>query len=156
MPTQVVHVNFARKLERERDEAREKLRMTNIESNARQEISSALKERDEAREKYDLESVEHMLAINKICGERDEARRESIQNLNGGIKKMNHDSILFIYTKEGKVACFEAEEIRGKEIQMSMQGWTHTATINPARWIEAMANGNTDPSDMLDELQMIL
>jgi chromosome segregation ATPase len=30
-------------------------------------------ERDEAREKYDLEAVEHMLAINKICNERDEA-----------------------------------------------------------------------------------
>ena len=62
-----------RKLEQERDEAREKLRMANIESNARQEIVSALKERDEAREKYDLEAVEHMLAINKICNERDEA-----------------------------------------------------------------------------------
>lgn len=32
-------------------------------------------------------------------------------------------------------------------------GWSHTATIDPARWIEAMANGNTNPSDMLDELQ---
>ena len=31
-------------------------------------------ERDEAREKYDLEAVENMLAINKICHERDEAR----------------------------------------------------------------------------------
>ena len=146
------------RLERERDEAREKLRMTNIESNARQEIASALKERDEAREawyvmqssfersrdeveklirerddardvlegislylssgigdenttaqqykerildgvkhlaghaweerckfererdeareKYDLEAVENMLAVNKICHERDEARGE--------------------------------------------------------------------------------
>lgn len=33
-------------------------------------------ERDEAREKYDLEAVENMLAINKICHERDEARGE--------------------------------------------------------------------------------
>jgi hypothetical protein len=32
-------------------------------------------------------------------------------------------------------------------------GWRHTATIDPARWIEAMANGNTEPSDMLDELR---
>ena len=39
----------ARRFVRERDEAREKLRMANIESNARQEIASALKERDEAR-----------------------------------------------------------------------------------------------------------
>ena len=38
----------------ERDEAREKLRMANIETNARQEIANALKERDEAREEIVL------------------------------------------------------------------------------------------------------
>jgi hypothetical protein len=32
------------------------------------------RERDEAREKFDIEATEHMLAINKVCGERDEAR----------------------------------------------------------------------------------
>ena len=35
------------------------------------------KERDEAREKYATEATEHMLAINKICNERDEAREEA-------------------------------------------------------------------------------
>ena len=34
------------------------------------------KERDEAREKYATEATEHMLAINKLCNERDEAREE--------------------------------------------------------------------------------
>ena len=32
------------------------------------------RERDEAREEYATEATEHMLAINKICNERDEAR----------------------------------------------------------------------------------
>jgi len=32
------------------------------------------RERDEAREKYDDLATEHMLAINRICNERDEAR----------------------------------------------------------------------------------
>jgi len=32
------------------------------------------RERDQAREKYDNEATEHMLAINRICNERDEAR----------------------------------------------------------------------------------
>jgi hypothetical protein len=32
------------------------------------------RERDEAREKFDIEATEHMLAVNKLCGERDEAR----------------------------------------------------------------------------------
>jgi hypothetical protein len=31
------------------------------------------RERDEAREKYDILATEHMLAINKLCNERDEA-----------------------------------------------------------------------------------
>jgi hypothetical protein len=31
------------------------------------------RERDAALEKFDIEATEHMLAINKVCGERDEA-----------------------------------------------------------------------------------
>ena len=34
------------------------------------------RERDEAREKYATEATEHMLAVNKLCNERDEAREE--------------------------------------------------------------------------------
>ena len=34
------------------------------------------RERDEAREKYATEATEHMLAINKVCNERDEAVEE--------------------------------------------------------------------------------
>jgi hypothetical protein len=39
-------------------------------------LANALKERDEAREKYATEATEHMLNVNKLCGERDEAREE--------------------------------------------------------------------------------
>jgi len=39
-------------------------------------LANALKERDEAREKYATEATEHMLAVNKLCNERDEAREE--------------------------------------------------------------------------------
>jgi hypothetical protein len=35
------------------------------------------RERDEARQKYDNLAAEHMLVVNKICGERDEAREEN-------------------------------------------------------------------------------
>jgi hypothetical protein len=38
------------------------------------EVLKIKRERDEAREKYDLEATEHMLAINKICNERDKIR----------------------------------------------------------------------------------
>lgn len=58
---------------------------------------------------------------------------------------------IFIYAKEGKVKCLTPDEARGEKL--TSEGWTHTATIDPARWIEAMANGQRDPSDMLDEIQ---
>lgn len=58
---------------------------------------------------------------------------------------------LFIYAKEGKVKCLTPYEASGEKL--TSEGWTHTATIDPARWIEAMANGYRNPSDMLDEIQ---
>lgn len=61
---------------------------------------------------------------------------------------------LFVWAKAGRIRCLSPDEIRGCEDIWRRDGWRHTATIDSARWIEAMANGNTDPSDMLDELQM--
>lgn len=58
---------------------------------------------------------------------------------------------LFIYAKEGRIKCLTVDEAH--EEKLTSEGWSHTATINPTSWIEAMANGNQDPSDMLDELQ---
>jgi hypothetical protein len=34
------------------------------------------RERDEAREKYDTLATEHMLAVNKLCEDRDKALKE--------------------------------------------------------------------------------
>lgn len=64
--------------------------------------------------------------------------------------------LLFVYALNGVVKCFSPEEIRPIESVMQNIGWKHTATIDPARWIELMANGNADPSDMLDELHFCL
>ena len=58
---------------------------------------------------------------------------------------------LFIYAKEGRIKCLTVDEAH--EEKLTREGWMHTATIDPARWIEAMANGDQDTSDMLDELQ---
>jgi hypothetical protein len=63
------------------------------------------------------------------------------------------DRILFVYSFEGIIKCFSSNEIIPLEAEMLKNGWKHTATIDPARWIEEMANGYNDPSDMLDELQ---
>jgi hypothetical protein len=37
------------------------------------------RERDEAREKYATEATEHMLAVNKLANERDEARQSTLR-----------------------------------------------------------------------------
>jgi hypothetical protein len=59
--------------------------------------------------------------------------------------------ILYIYVLNGVIKCLSADEIQEKELLAAR--WKHTATIDPALWIEAMANGHQEPSDMLDELQ---
>jgi hypothetical protein len=74
----------ARQLERERDEAREKLdeemkwhHRTHTELVQTQcKILDMQMGRDEIQEKYDKLATEHMLVVNKLCEERDEAREE--------------------------------------------------------------------------------
>ena len=60
---------------------------------------------------------------------------------------------LFVWSKDGAVRCFSPDEIGpvGTEAWRAAGG-KHTATIDPARFIETMANGRMDCSDMLDEL----
>ena len=54
----------------ERDDAREKA------ERYRREANKFMLQRDEAKDKYATEATEHMLAVNKVCNERDEAREE--------------------------------------------------------------------------------
>jgi len=63
--------------------------------------------------------------------------------------------MLFIYSLNGLIKCLSEEELRPVESQMLHDGWKHTATIDPARWIESMANWHEDPSDMLDQIQFV-
>ena len=84
MPTQVVHVNFARKLERERDGAREQIevcrgiieRTVIARNSALSDLTELERERDEAREA--LASREVVIAqqnvITDLILERDQSR----------------------------------------------------------------------------------
>ena len=73
-PTAPVPAEFARKLERERDEARESLKHIgeygteeiNAAVELRQKLASALVERDEAREKYTTLLTDNMLDVHKL------------------------------------------------------------------------------------------
>ena len=68
-----------------------------------------------------------------------------------GLIELNR--MLFIYSLNGRIKCLSLEEVT--EAGLVAAGWKRTATIDPARWIEEMANGHQEPSDMLDELQFI-
>lgn len=107
IPHEVVESNFARKLERERDEALMDRNNGDIATMTINHYERLIKERDEARkerdqlkqllaadsenvdaylgvcierdevqQKYDNLATEHMLVINKLCEERDEAREQ--------------------------------------------------------------------------------
>jgi hypothetical protein len=74
-------IKTGKRLERERDEAREKIERQADIGCAFQKTNPAMcgrykQERDESQEKYATEATEHMLAVNKLCNERDEAREE--------------------------------------------------------------------------------
>ena len=67
----VIAQGKVREANKERDEAREKAERYRLEANA------MMLQRDEARERYATEATEHMLSINRICNERDEAVEEA-------------------------------------------------------------------------------
>jgi chromosome segregation ATPase len=81
----VIHWQIgAAKMERERDDAREKLEnemkwhhRTHTELVQTQcKLLDMQMGRDEVQEKYDNLATEHMLVVNKLCEERDEAREQ--------------------------------------------------------------------------------
>lgn len=101
-------LNHARNLERERDEAREALASREVVMAQQNVITDLLLERDEAREKYATEATEHMLAVNKLCGERDEAQDYSKDIWK--ILQHSQDEVLRLTFKN-------------RELSQSIEGW---------------------------------
>jgi len=66
-------IQFARKLEQERDDAlKESLEQARLLGISGERECRIIAERDEAKRKYDTLAVENMLEVNKICNQRDE------------------------------------------------------------------------------------
>ena len=106
-----VPAEFARKLERERDEA-----LAGRQSYKQLAVKHA-QERDDAREKYATEATEHMLAINKICNERDEARAVAGAMADIAFK---HLTSLLASTPHSKNAAHDAET---QEVIAAIKRW---------------------------------
>jgi len=67
-------IQFARKLEQERDDAlKESLEQARLLGISGERECRLIAERDEAKRKYDTLAVENMLEVNKICNQRDAA-----------------------------------------------------------------------------------
>ena len=69
------------------------------------------------------------------------------------MNESQYNRTLFVYVLNDVVKCFSADEIRGIEPAMLDIGWKHTATIDPARWIEALCNGYYNDKKMIEELR---
>ena len=54
-------------------------RLTALELHSTSELARLEQERNEAQDKYATEATEHMLAVNKLCGERDDALSQIVQ-----------------------------------------------------------------------------
>jgi len=71
---ELIEAEASRKLERERDEAQiECLEQERLLGMSSEREAKLISERDEARKKYDNLATEHMLVVNKLCKERDDA-----------------------------------------------------------------------------------
>ena len=68
------------------------------------------------------------------------------------IDRESHARTLFVYARRRKIVCLSAEEVRRARF-LSRKEWKHTATLDPALWIEALVNGKLDVEETLRELR---
>jgi hypothetical protein len=69
------------------------------------------RERDEAMEKHATEATEHMLAINKICNQRDEAIT-TIEDAKRALKATDYEGILLAAMRVKEERDQAVEEVR--------------------------------------------
>ena len=58
-----------------------------------------------------------------------------------------------VFTRQGYVKLLNADPHSDDPIPLPSEGWEYVRDINAVEFIEGMANGYRDPSDLLDELQ---
>jgi uncharacterized coiled-coil DUF342 family protein len=132
---------LAAKLKEERDEALEEIKRLRLYAQKEDihhdrmigELERVYAERDEAREKYDAEATEHMLAINKVCGERDEARAQA-KKLEGAYEDATN------YYARWSELIEERDEARGEAVRFRSLYYTQLGIDGSASWFPWEAN----------------
>ena len=62
--------------------------------------------------------------------------------------------ISFVYAKDGKIIVLDLERAKQVENELKADGWVHTDTLNPCRFLEFLAN-NSEEQDILIELERL-
>ena len=92
-------------------------------------------------------------AANKMR-ELERKNRQLQENLNVW---MRINCVLFVFARDREIKCLSTDQARDNQKQMIAEGWKHTSTIDPARWIEALINHpeglDEESTRLMDELQ---
>lgn len=114
MPTRVVHVNFARQLERERDAARDGFVMAVDEMvQAQSQLREAKRERDEAREFTEHWKIEYEIVEDRLRGKKHQ-RDNGIISEEEIIPKLTRERDEAIAARKASAAGF-LEQIQNAE-----------------------------------------
>lgn len=63
----------------------------------------------------------------------------------------NIDATIFVYHKDNKIKCLSFENLKDHN-QLILNGYTHTATINPCLFIENLFNNDVD---IINEIKLL-
>lgn len=61
-------------------------------------------------------------------------------------------TFVFVYCKENKLKVLDTEAAKEQGQQLLLDGWKHTATLDPCKWIEHLFNDAYDLEGELKEL----
>jgi len=57
---------------------------------------------------------------------------------------------LFVFEKDGKIKCLSPRECFFFDLEQ--HGWKQSACLDPARWIEFLANSGNNQKEIVDDL----
>lgn len=89
-----------------------------------------------------------------LCAKLEEENARLRENINAW---MRLNCVLFVFARDREIKCLSPDKARDNQKQMIADGWKHTSTIDPARWIEALINHpeglDEESNRLMDELQ---
>lgn len=63
--------------------------------------------------------------------------------------------MVFVYFKNGKIKVLDLANATSQDADLKMDGWKHTATIDPCVWMEYLFNKTADDEDIANEVKAL-